>query len=270
MVKEQETIYNLYDFRMSHLLKEGKVGSFEIKKKIIPKGTILNMYSSKEGRIFKGKYQFDYPLVTLDEDGYTWMSDSQLEMESIIGAIIAAKGDVLIGGLGIGLLPTLIKNNRNVKRIDIVELHQEVIDLVFPYIRSKKMRIIKDDIFHYLDTTENRYDFIHIDIWGSIVAPLKEIDNAQEKAKGCLKPNGIIWCWLQELYDRIKDKLPREPIHKTGPATIYDPCLICGKTLRYDYAGLCMDCADLMGLSEAFIKPEEDFGFTLDSKGIRR
>ncbi|GAI15173.1 unnamed protein product, partial [marine sediment metagenome] len=82
MEKERETIYNWYDYRMSTILKEGKIGSFEIKKKVIKKGTVLNMYNSKEGRITKGEYQFDYPLVTLDEDGHTWMSDSQLELES--------------------------------------------------------------------------------------------------------------------------------------------------------------------------------------------
>lgn len=254
MDKERETVYNWYDYRMSTILKEGKVGSFEIKKKVIKKGTVLHMYNSKEGRITKGEYQFDYPLVTLDEDGHTWMSDSQLELESAIGAVMVARGDVLIGGLGIGLLPTFIKNIKRVKRIDIVELHQEVIDLVFNQIASKKMRIIKDDTFHYLDTTNNRYDFIHIDIWGTITAPIKEIDAAQDKARGCLRPNGVTWCWLQELYDRIKDKLPREPILPTSEFAIYEPCLICGKILRNDYAGLCMDCADEMELSEYYIR----------------
>ena len=30
------------------------------------------------------------------------------------------------------------------------------------------------------------------------------------------------------------------------------PCLRCGKVLRYDYNGFCMDCADLLGISELF------------------
>lgn len=30
------------------------------------------------------------------------------------------------------------------------------------------------------------------------------------------------------------------------------PCLRCGKTLRWDYDGLCMDCADELGISEMF------------------
>lgn len=254
MVQKQQIVYNWYDFRMSSILSVNKIGSFTIEKTTIAKGTILDIYNSKEGRITKGKYAFDYPLVKLVEDGHTWMSDSQLEVESAIGAISAARGNVLIGGLGIGLLPTFIMKKKSVNRIDIVELYQEVIDLVFPYIKTPKMNIINDDIFHYLDITPNMYDFIHIDIWGSITAPLKEIDATREKAEKCLKSGGIIWCWLQELYNRIKNKLPKEPIPQTSFFAICDPCLICGKTLRYDYAGICMDCADNMGVSEYFIR----------------
>lgn len=36
---------------------------------------------------------------------------------------------------------------------------------------------------------------------------------------------------------------------KSAGVGIYEPCLICAKTLRNDYAGLCMDCADSMGLT---------------------
>jgi len=247
---------NKYDFTMSKLLKEGKVGNFSLVKTFVPEGTILNMYDRKEGKLFKGRYLFNYPLVALREgETEVWMSDAQIEIESIAGAIEAARGDVLIGGLGIGLLPVFIKDKVN--SITVVELHEEVIDLVFPQLVIPGMEVINDDIYHYLDTTKLRYDFIHIDIWGDITAPIKEIDKAREAATKCLKPGGIVWCWLQELYDRIKDKLPREPIECTSLPAIYEPCLICGKRLRNDYAGLCMDCADLMGLSEAFVKGGE-------------
>ena len=35
------------------------------------------------------------------------------------------------------------------------------------------------------------------------------------------------------------------------------PCLKCGKTLRYDFNGFCMDCADELGISEFFYKKKE-------------
>lgn len=256
----RRTIFNAYSFTMTEILKPGRVGSFAIENKIIRKGAVLNGYDRHGGRIKKIKYDFDYPTVRLSEGGNVWMSDSQLEVEAAAGAVEVARGDVLIGGLGIGLLPTLIKMRASIKSVDIVELHQEVIDLVFHQIASTKMRAVCDDVLHYLSTTDKRYDFIHIDIWGSITAPIREIDGVRQRAQRCLKPDGIVWCWLQELYDRIKEKIPKTPTWQTSPAAIHEPCLICGKTLRFDYAGLCMDCADDMGLSELYEKKDSKGG----------
>lgn len=237
---------------MSEILEPGQVGRFSIKKDVVSKGTVLNGYDRHSGRIIRIKYDFNCPILELTEDGDTWMSDTQLEMESVEGAALAARGNVLVGGLGIGLFPTLIR--KKVKHIDIVEIHREVIDLVFPQIATRKMRVVCDDISHYLETTDRRYDFIHIDIWNDLLAPIQEIDKMRELASRCLRPGGTVWCWLQELCDRVKGKLPSGPVGNPGPPAIYDPCLICGKAFRYDYAGLCLDCSDGLGVSEMFLR----------------
>ena len=36
-----------------------------------------------------------------------------------------------------------------------------------------------------------------------------------------------------------------------------NPCSKCGKPLRHDYDGLCMDCADELGVSELFEKSKD-------------
>jgi len=234
---------------MSQVLAPEEYGNFLLEHRIIKAGTVVDSYD-RMGRIIKRNYDYNFPIVILSEDGKTWMSDSPLEVESVMGAVEMAKGDCLISGLGIGLLPTLLYNM--VDSIDIVEINPDVIDLVYYQIANPTTCIINDDIYHYLDTTDRNYDFIHIDIWGSVTASLREIDKAREKAKRCLKPEGVIWCWLQELYDRVKDQLPRKPMRPKPPG-LYEPCLICGSTFRADYAGLCMSCADSMRISELFL-----------------
>ncbi len=233
---------------MSQILTEAKDGDFSIVKKVARKGKRLQTYDSQKGRLFYDVLDCDLPVVVLLEGGNVWMSDAPLEQESVKPAVALAKGDVLICGLGIGLLPTLIKHKKAVKQIDIVEINQQVIDLVFNRIKTPKMNIIYADAWKYLKETEKKYDFIHIDIWASITAPIKEVGKAIELGKRCLKPNGEIRCWMQELYDRIIDKLPKHPIRVTSKPGFHPPCLICGKTLRNDYAGLCMDCSDTLGL----------------------
>ncbi len=245
---EPAVVFNQYDYRMSTILKPDKRGSFEIKRGVVPEGTLTWTYDHQQGTVSQALCAFDYPLMVLLESGDIWMSDSQPEVEEIMGAVAVARGDVLIAGLGIGLLPTFLKEKEEVVSISIVEMHQEVIDLVFHQIASPKMRIIKDDIFHYLDTTPVKYDMIYIDIWKPVTTPLKDIETARRKAEKCLKPDGVFWCWLQELYDRIKDKLPVEPTGPTSEPGPHEPCLVCGKVIRDDYAGLCGDCAGGLGL----------------------
>ncbi len=35
---------------------------------------------------------------------------------------------------------------------------------------------------------------------------------------------------------------------------VNNPCKRCSKTIRYDYGGICLDCADELGISELFEK----------------
>jgi len=238
---------------MYDVLVEREIPPFRLVKKIVKEGTVLDFYDSREGRIYKGKYPHDFPIVVLEENGEVWMSDTPLEQEGIAIPVTKARGNVLTSGLGLGLFPYLIRRKRGVRKIDIVEKEQKVIDLVFDQIRTPKMEVFQDDIYQYLNRTERRYDFIYLDIWAAYVGPIKDVDKATEAAQRVLAPGGEIRVWLQELIDRVKRELPRVPTPPSPPA-IYPPCLICGKTLRHDYAGVCMDCADTLGISELFMQ----------------
>jgi len=204
VLPDREGTIGTYPFTMSKLLKQGQVGKFTIERATISKGTVTDGYDRHRGKMDQIIYDFDYPIVKLTENGNTWMSDNPFEVESSMGAVESARGDVLIGGLGIGLLPTLMKDK--VDSIDIVELNQEVIDLVFHQVVTEKMKIIRDDICHYLTATEKRYDFICVDIWPDTLLPLWDINAVKELAQRCLKPDGDTWCWLQELYHAPDDE----------------------------------------------------------------
>ena len=182
------------------------------------------------------------------------MSDSPMEQESPVMPTMLARGDVLVVGLGLGLFPLLLRaRNRAVKSVTIIEQNQEVVDLVYNKIKSTKTSVKVADGEAFLADTDDRYDFIFIDVWPDPIALLREVDRWNSLAKRCLKPNGEARCWLQELYDRVKAKLPKEPINPTSAPGIHEPCLFCGKKMRGDYAGLCADCADGLEVSELFI-----------------
>jgi len=68
---------------------------------------------------------------------------------------------ILIGGLGLGLLPNYAKLVKNCSVVDVVEDNQELIDYV-DYL-DNSINIIKGDALSY--TPDKKYDLILIDLW---------------------------------------------------------------------------------------------------------
>ena len=59
-----------------------------------------------------------------------------------------AYGDVLIGGLGIGMIILAIQDKSKVKSITVIEKNQEVIDIIAPQLKfNDKVKIICADVF---------------------------------------------------------------------------------------------------------------------------
>jgi hypothetical protein len=99
---------------------------------------------------------------------------------------------ILIAGLGIGILPYIIKNNSSCSVIDVVEINQEIIDLVSPIGHLEGVNIINDDIFTY--TPNINYDIILLNIWTCQCDYLEsEIPTLVSKYKPYLNPSGFIY-----------------------------------------------------------------------------
>ena len=101
------------------------------------------------------------------------MSDTPMERYTNQKFIDSAYGDVLIGGLGIGMVPAALARNPRVKSITIVEKDSELIGLIGPRIKkavtSIPIKIIEGDAYTYprnVRRTEH-YDWAYIDIWDS-------------------------------------------------------------------------------------------------------
>ena len=102
------------------------------------------------------------PLYKLLRKGKLMMSDSPQEMFLQYEAYKEAKGRVLMGGLGLGMSATLFAEKDNVKEVCVVEISKEIIKLCRP--RNKKIKVIHEDIWNFLKTTKEKFDYIYIDI----------------------------------------------------------------------------------------------------------
>ena len=251
MIRKKDYNWSLYE-----RIPEGTEGKYCIKKLIIPRGNAVKLYHPA-GWYFSDVVNANLPTTRLEcTDGSLWMTDAPAEQDQLALAVAFAHGDVLMLGLGLGLFVIEVQRRNNpVKSITIIEQSCDVVKLVYPHIKNAKTKIVTDEARSYLSeaaSTGVKFDFIYIDIWAGFTQPIMEAQEWVDLAKPCLREGGTIRYWMQELHERVKNKLPTEPTK--GNMIIGEPCLVCSKLIRMDYAGLCMDCADSLSLSELFTR----------------
>lgn len=113
------------------------------------------------------------------------MTDTEMERSSNTNVVNAAKGDVLIAGLGVGMILVPILRKADVKTVTVVEKFQDVVDLVDPAVRkavseaeAKKLSVVTADVFTWEPPKGQKWDCIYFDIWPNIC-----VDNLEEMAR---------------------------------------------------------------------------------------
>lgn len=111
------------------------------------------------------------------------MSNTQMEINSNLEFIERARGNVLINGLGLGMVLTAILDNPEVERVTVIEISEDVIALVAPtYQDHPKLTIINESAFQYEPPANEHYDVVWHDIWPEINPDnVDEMDTLIEK-----------------------------------------------------------------------------------------
>ena len=142
---------------MTEILKDGKAGDFELTHFEIGKN---DLYAILHG-IPCGKF------IKLTHRGEVVMSDTAMEKRTNRDFVVKAHGNVLIGGLGIGLILLAIQDKEDIEQITVVEKNKEVIELVGNQLPlNSKVNIVNDDVFEYKPLF--KYNTIYMDIWNYI------------------------------------------------------------------------------------------------------
>lgn len=127
-----------------------------------------------------------------------WMTDLPQELRQIAGVIQKMKpsGYCLVGGLGLGILASALRDNPNVGTVVVVERSHDVVRLCSP----PGVQIVVSDIGDFLRTTPDEYDFYFLDTWQatnegawwSTVMPLRRIIANRWGRKP-------VWCWAEDI-----------------------------------------------------------------------
>lgn len=113
---------------------------------------------------------FQYVKLVKKGEG-TMMSDTPMERNSNRDFVRKANGDVLIFGLGLGLIIMPLLDAEEVTSITVIELHQDLIDLVTPILKKydhhNKLKVVQGDCFEYHKQVEKgtKFDCVYGDIW---------------------------------------------------------------------------------------------------------
>lgn len=121
-------------------------------------------------------------------NGQLMMSETPMEHRTNRWFVQHAHGDVLVGGLGIGMVILPIQENPKVSTVTVIEKNIDVIAAIksqLPF--NKKVNIINDDVFTW--KPDKRFDCIYMDIWPFVNEDVyEEMKKLKRKYGHYLKP----------------------------------------------------------------------------------
>jgi len=180
---------------MVDIVPEGKSGDAEVRH-IEVSQLQSDMTSIRGGRNYVPAGRYAQLFVA----GELAMSDTRHERLSNFEVVRMARGEVLIAGLGLGMILHPILANTNVNRVTVVERSLGVIRLIRPTLpRTRKLRIVQADIFNWRPAKGVKFDCIYFDIWSSVSTDdLAEMAKLHQSFKFYKAPSGWMGSWERD------------------------------------------------------------------------
>ncbi len=105
--------------------------------------------------------------------GRVIMSDTPAEISDHWPVIVEAKGNVLINGLGLGMVVQACLDKTEVDTVTVVEVEEAVIRLTGAHYQNRygtRLNIVHGDAYDWVPPKGIRYDVVWHDIWPDICA----------------------------------------------------------------------------------------------------
>lgn len=132
-------------------------------------------------------------------DNTLWMTDAEFECATNLKITQRAYGDILIAGLGIGLIIRPLLDCPDVTSITVVERSADVIALIGPHYQDSKLTIIEADIYQW-EPPKKAYNIIYFDVWANVPNEdnKPEISVLKKRYRSALKQGGRSYAWCEE------------------------------------------------------------------------
>lgn len=150
-----------------------------------------------------GAYVPSGDYVRLVVGGEIMMSDTRMEQATNLEFVRAARGSVLIAGLGLGTVLVPILKKRSVQHVLVVEKSLDVIALVQPFFKQRKLLVRHGDIFEWTPSSWERFDTIYFDIWPNLSGNnLSQMRKLHRRFAPFLEHDGWMDSWCRKVLRR--------------------------------------------------------------------
>lgn len=126
----------------------------------------------------------------------TIMSDTPMERMTNLHVIEYAHGDVLLAGLGIGMILIPLCNKPEVQTVTVIEKELGIMHMIWPNVNHPKASLVHADIFEWTPPIHALYDIIYFDIWNDICGDnYLETKTLHKRFGKYRRPGGWIGSW---------------------------------------------------------------------------
>ncbi len=193
--------YTINPYYQNIKIQDTKVGDFELKwDHYFPFELFAYLDMSAIDYIeynSLGYFDKEFPFITLNYRGVTWMSITPNEIETMRHALNQIKGEVTVFGLGLGYFAYMAINKKEVTHVRVIEKDQKIIDIFNKYLlpqfeNKQKLEIIKDDALNYLNL-DLKSDYAFVDLWHDPTDGIELYLKFKKSEKNSQKTTYLYW-----------------------------------------------------------------------------
>lgn len=169
-LKSDDHLRNPYSVGFEPMaIPEGKSGKWSVERYTVNSREV-GLYNLR--LIRDGQYRRILPpgiYTRLQHGADTVMSDTPAESHEHARLLRAARGNILLNGLGLGFCLAAILRKPGVDAVTVIEKSADVLTLVQPHITDKRVSIIHADALKWRPAKGIRFDVVWHDIWTNIM-----------------------------------------------------------------------------------------------------
>jgi len=137
--------------------------------------------------------------------GRLMMSDTRMEHMTNYNFVRNARGNVLVAGLGLGMILHPILDKESVTSVTVIEKYADVIVLVGPTVQHPKLNIINADIYEWKPAKGTKYDCVYFDIWSEqSTDTLEDMKKLHLRFRSFKASDGWIESWRRDYLKAAK------------------------------------------------------------------